>query len=35
MNLLSVFALGAMTAVNLTIFAALLVGIFRRTRAHR
>ena len=34
MQLFGTLAFGTMTAVNLTVFVAVLVGIFRRTRVH-
>jgi len=34
MQVLGTLAFIAMTAVNLTVFAAVLVGVFRRTRVH-
>ena len=34
MQLLGALAFGAMAAVNLTVFVAVMVSIFRRTRTH-
>jgi hypothetical protein len=35
MQLLGTLTFGAMTVVNLAVFGAVMIGIFRRTRAHR
>jgi hypothetical protein len=35
MHMLGTVAFGAMTAVNITVFAAIMASLFRRTRAHR
>ena len=34
MNVIGPLAFGAMTVVNLTVFALVLVNLFRRTRVH-
>jgi hypothetical protein len=35
MQVLGALTFGAMTVVNLTLFVAVMAGIFRRTRSHR